>query len=343
MSEIQAIQKIKGKIALTVLATIAVTFFAAYGMVWIVNYLSGSFLNWWMVLISASVYAGIQIMLLLLLGPWSVEGQFGSKLNFITQGDNPKVWNMVEKMSEEVKVKFSKVGILNTTELNAFVYWGIGYGNAIVFTNGIIDLLDEEELSGVCGHELGHVTHGDLKAMSFLSSLPIFLHTFYHFSQSEGKYKKDSAAWLLIYLIFIGALIACHFLSLYLSRQREYHADANATIMKKSPIPIAAALAKITYKNISKGEMDLAVRKELNTLCIIDPHSVARQTKEIANTIKSISEIADYIDDPDIDQGDLEEEMEKEKQRGGEMERTHPLTVNRITFIVELARESGFI
>ncbi|MBD3229368.1 MAG: M48 family metalloprotease [Candidatus Lokiarchaeota archaeon] len=345
MGETEAIRTIKGKIYLTILISVTVTFFTAFGITALVSYFTGYF-NWLLVLIIASIYAAIQIVLQLLLGPSAIESHFGNKLNFISGGSggaNKKVWNMVEKMSKEGNVKFAKIGILETSELNAFVYWGLGYGNAIVFTKGIIEKLDDEELSGVCGHEIGHVKHGDMKAMIFLSTLPIFLHTFYSYSQSQGKYKKDTVIWLLIFIIFLGALIASQYLSLYLSRLREYHADSNATDMKESPVPIAAALAKITYGNIGKGEAMLATRKEVNMLCIVDPHSVARQTNNIAETVNSISEIADHISDPDIDQGELEEEMKKEKKRGGEMERTHPLTVNRITFVVDYAKEIGVI
>lgn len=343
MGETKAIRTIKGKIYFTILASVVITFFTAFGVSALVTYFTGYF-NWLFVLIIAIIYAAIQIVLQLFLGPSSVESHFGNNLNFISGGGgNQKIWNMVEKMSKEADVKFSKVGILNTTELNAFVYWGPGYGNAIVFTKGIIEKLDDEELSGVCGHEIGHVKHGDMKAMVFLSTLPIFLHTFYSYSQSKEKYEKDSLIWILIFIIFLGALIASNYLSLYLSRLREYHADSNATEMKKSPIPIAAALAKITYGNIGKGENMLATRREVNRLCIVDPHSVARQTNNIAETVNSISEIADHISDPDIDQGELKEEMEKEKERGGELERTHPLTVNRITFVVDFAKEIGLI
>ena len=78
-------------------------------------------------------------------------------------------------------------------------------------------------------------------------------------------------------------------------------------------------------------------------LCIIDPHSVARQTNDIREKVKSISEIADHIQDPDIDQDRLREEMEKEKLSKNEVDRTHPLTANRIQFVVEYAKELGYI
>lgn len=342
LTEAKAVKSIKGKIALTILLSVFVTFIASWGIAAIVTYFGG-FFDWFWTTIIASVYAGVQIMFQLFLGPSAIQSHFGNKLVFINEQQNPDLWNMVQDMSKEAKMKFSKVGILNTSELNAFVYWGLGYGNAIVFTKGLMEKLDSEELAGVAGHEIGHVIHGDLKAMLFLLALPIFLHTFYTYSQSEGKYKKQSLVWLIILLVFLGAYFASNYLSLYLSRLREYHADSNATKMMKSPVPIAAALAKITYGNIGKGEEMLATRKEVNCLCIVDPHSVARQTNNIAETVNSISEIADQIDDPDIDQGELEEEMEKEKKRGGEMERTHPLTVNRITFVVDYAKEIGLI
>ncbi|MHA1269652.1 MAG: M48 family metallopeptidase [Candidatus Helarchaeota archaeon] len=343
MSASKELMRIKGKLALSILGTVSIIFLTGFGITALSSWCLYSTINYLVALGVGAIYAGTQALFQLLLAPWSIQAHFGSKLNFITQGDNPKIWNMVNKMADEVGIKFSKIGILNTNELNAFVYWGLGYGNAIVFTKGIIETLDAEELAGVCGHELGHIKHGDLKAMIFLSTLPIFLHIFYHMSSSTGKYKKDTLTWLLIYLIFFATLIVCSFLSLYISRLREYNADAHSTKMMKSPIPIAAALAKITYKNIGKGNKTLATRKEINTLCIIDPHSVARQTNPIAETVKSISEIADHIDDPDIDQDTLEKEMEKEKKQGGELERTHPLTVNRITFVVEYAKEKGYL
>ncbi|MHA1753539.1 MAG: M48 family metallopeptidase [Candidatus Helarchaeota archaeon] len=343
MSETKSLKRIKGKLALSVLFSIALTFFTCYLLVALGSWFIFSTLDFINILIIASIYAGIQILLQFILAPWSIQSHFGNKLRFITQGENPQVWDMVDKMAQQAKVKFSKIGILQTDELNAFVYWGLGDGNTIVFTEGLINRLDTEELHGVCGHEIGHVKHGDLKAMIFLSTIPIFIHTFYSFSQSTGKYKKDSLSWLLIILVFFVALIVNTYLSLYISRLREYNADANSTQMMKSPVPIAAALAKITYKNIGKGNKLLATRKEINSLCIIDPHSVARQTNDLAKTINSIHEIADQIDDPDIDQNELEKEMEKEKKSGNELERTHPLTVNRIQFVVELSKEAGYI
>ncbi|MHA1229096.1 MAG: M48 family metallopeptidase [Candidatus Helarchaeota archaeon] len=343
MKESKALLRINGKLAFAILATVALTFFAGFGMVALASWFMFATIDFLLASIIGLVYAGIQTLFQLILTPWSIQSHFGSKLKFITREDNPKVWDMVQEMSNEAKIKFSKVGILNTSEINAFVYWGLGYGNAIVFTKGILNVLDEEELKGVCGHEIGHVRFGDVKAMIFLASIPIFLHTFYYYSQSKESYEKDSLIWLLIFLIFFAALIASSFLSLYISRMREYRADANSTQMMKSPIPIAAALAKITYKNVGKVKKTLATRKELHMLCIVDPNSVARQTKQISEKVKSIAEIADQIDDPDIDPDVLEKEMEKEKLKGGELERTHPLTVNRITFVVEYSKELGLI
>ncbi|MHA1341831.1 MAG: M48 family metalloprotease [Promethearchaeota archaeon] len=301
----------------------------------------------------AGGWALFQLLILYLMGPSSIERHYGDKIAWIDREYDPKLWDMIFMRMEEAGVGLVKVGILKTDEINAFVY---GYGKKkgrLVITEGLLKHLDFDEVEGVVGHELGHVRHRDMTITLMLIAIPVLIQSLYYFSYYSGggtRRRSSDSYWvfLLIMILFFATYLASILLMRYISRVREYYADAHSVELLKTPKPIVQALAKLTYRNAITEDAIIKTHTNTHALMIISPMASATQAKEADEAINEAKKRIDLdkygdIGGADIDEDKLEEQMEKELKEKGEMMRTHPLTANRILAALKFAEERELI
>ena len=170
----------------------------------------------------------------------------------LSRKENMRIYNLVENLCMSVGMKTPKIYIIEDDSLNAFAS-GISESTyAVSFSRGIINKLDDDELSGVIAHELTHIRNGDVKLL--IVSI-VFVGIFSFIAQAafrmaiHGRRNKDSKAAAIILVVMIMGIIG-YLLSLLfrfaLSRKREYLADAGAVEMTKDSKALANALRKIT-------------------------------------------------------------------------------------------------
>jgi heat shock protein HtpX len=231
-----------------------------------------------------------------LFAPYMINAAYSIKE--ISRSDSPRLYEMVERLSQKANIKMPKVMLANMQIPNAFAYGSPITGNRVAVTSGLMKELENEEVEAVIGHELGHLKHKDVQIMMFASALPaIFSFLGYSFlfsSYTSGGQRQGNAAFAG--LIGMGCLAINWILSLFvlgLSRLREYYADReSANIVDDGPRKLSEGLAKIV-SSTSKFRMQHKKTKNFSSfksLFIDDPD---RSTSDLIQLSRYRSSIAD--------------------------------------------------
>lgn len=161
------------------------------------------------------------------------------------------------KLCKENRLPLPKVGIIRDRSPQAYTYGRTPYSARLVFSEGMFELLDEDEMEAVLAHELGHIKHWDFVVMTVIKIVPLFLYHIYRVAKdalsNTGKSKKDKAAGYLA-VAMIAAYLAyfiSEYLVLFVSRIREYYADRFSCFATKKPNKLLTALVKISYGLLS--------------------------------------------------------------------------------------------
>lgn len=179
--------------------------------------------------------------------------------------DNPRVYNIVENLCMACGMNMPKVNIVNDPMLNAFASGIDDKSYTVTVTSGLLDTLDDDELSGVIGHELTHIRNRDTRLLvtsivfvgiiSTIMSLTVnlirgFMYSSSGYQRRSSNDKGNGLSIIVIMLIaFVCSAIAYFFTSITrfaISRRREYMADAGGAELCGNPLALASALRKIS-------------------------------------------------------------------------------------------------
>lgn len=171
----------------------------------------------------------------------------------------PHVHAIVHDVASEYRFSAPSIGIIPDRNPTAFTY-GIFRSNArIVLTEGLFEFLDEEETRAVVAHELGHIVNRDFLVMTVAGMLVQMLYVIYSAltrqqRSSGGDRKGKSAAFMIAIAAYVMYVLGTYIL-LYLSRTREYLADAFAAERVEAR-HLANALVKIAYGIATTADTD---------------------------------------------------------------------------------------
>jgi heat shock protein HtpX len=193
----------------------------------------------------------------------------------ISREELPRVYNIVERLSQKVGLPMPKVYLIPTDSPNAFATGRNPNHASVAVTQGILNLLNDEELEGVIAHELGHVRNRDILissiaatlagAITWLASIAKWGMIFGGMrGEREDREGGGIAAIIMIFLAPLAALL----IQLAVSRSREYGADDTGAHWTGNPYALASALAKI--ENYSQ-RMPLIASPSTAHLFIIQP------------------------------------------------------------------------
>ncbi|VVC71771.1 Protease HtpX [uncultured archaeon] len=206
---------------------------------------------------------------------------------------------------------------------------------------------NKEEVKAVLAHEIGHLRHNDAVVMTIVSAIPIIaymvgrtLFNFRFLRAGSGGNRKGSAGGILAAMILtaIAAWIVyfiTQLLVMWLSRSREYYADAYSAYATRNPGALESALSKIAYGlSVAQGETN-----GLRAFYIGDQSTAKRE----------VAEILDHQNEFDLDRNgvldekELEAAMSKEAKSSwgkiNELFSTHPSTYKRIILLKGIERE----
>ncbi|MDD1769854.1 MAG: zinc metalloprotease HtpX [Methanomassiliicoccales archaeon] len=173
------------------------------------------------------------------------------KAKIVSEQESPRLYRIVKQISDLAGLPMPKIAIVPSQTPNAFAT-GRNPKNAVVAaTEGILKLLDDQELSGVLAHEMAHVKDRDILVMSVAATLAgaiAFAARWALFSSMFGGRRDEGSAWIMI-IVAITAPIAAMLVQLAISRSREYKADAEGATLIGKPLYLARALEKLEKEN----------------------------------------------------------------------------------------------
>ena len=159
--------------------------------------------------------------------------------------------NFINQICDKYNMKYPKIGLIDDGAPNAFTYGRTKNDARIVLTRGIFNLLNEQEVMAVVGHELGHAKHYDMVFMTVAQLVPLVLYGIYETftrSNSKSSSNNNSSGYLeMIGLIAYILYVLSEYIVLWLSRTREYYADSFSIEETRNPHALTTSLIKIGY------------------------------------------------------------------------------------------------
>ena len=159
----------------------------------------------------------------------------------VTREELPRVYEVVERMTQRIGLPMPKIYVIPTDSPNAFATGRNPKHASVAVTQGILSLLNDEELEGVLAHELGHVNNRDILISSIAATIAGAVTFLARFGFFFGD-RDDRRGGLLMLIL---APFAAMLIQLAVSRSREYQADATGAHFTGNPYALASALAKL--------------------------------------------------------------------------------------------------
>lgn len=177
----------------------------------------------------------------------------------IHEQDNPQLWHIVKDMAMVGRVPMPRVFIINDASPNAFATGRDPDHSAVAVTQGLLNMMNREELEGVLGHEISHIRNYDIRlstiavcVVGIISFLSGIASRFIWFGGGDNDRDSDNNNALtmifkivaIVFVLILGPLSAT-LAQMALSRNREYLADASSVELTRNPQGLISALKKI--------------------------------------------------------------------------------------------------
>jgi Zn-dependent protease with chaperone function len=187
---------------------------------------------------------------------------------FVDNQDEPRLCRIVEPLAIAAGLSTPYVGVIDSPALNAFAC-GIRQKDAVlVFTRGLIDGLDDDELAAVAAHEIVHIVNGDIR---LIASTNVCLDTLKLLQPRRSTRPMNRirevcslpilAVVLPLMVVLILAVMflrrlavdGSHLARLLIASAREFIADAEAVRLTQNPAALVSALHRIEGRSVIPG------------------------------------------------------------------------------------------
>jgi heat shock protein HtpX len=172
----------------------------------------------------------------------------------VQEGDNARLYSIVRRASTNAHLPIPKVYVIPTDTPNAFATGRNPQHAAVAVTQGIMRILDEDELEGVLSHEMAHIKNRDILTGSIVATLAGAISMIAMmarwgaiFGGFGGRDSENRGGGLGLLIMAIVAPLAALMIQMAISRSREYSADATGAENSHKPLALANALGKLEY------------------------------------------------------------------------------------------------
>ena len=155
--------------------------------------------------------------------------------------------DFIQNVCNKEGIKFPKFAVIDDGAPNAFTYGRFKNDARVVVSRGIFELLTEEEVKAVVGHEMGHIIHLDMFFMTVAQLVPLILYFVYQTLSESDNSDNDNNYGQIIAIVAYVLYIISQYIILWLSRTREYYADEYSITSTNNPNSLANALVKIGF------------------------------------------------------------------------------------------------
>ncbi|ALF54381.1 protease HtpX [Nostoc piscinale CENA21] len=194
----------------------------------------------------------------------------------VSAAEAPGLYRMVEKLAARANIPMPGVYIVPSQTANAFATGRDPEHAAVAVTEGILNILPEDELEGVIAHELTHIINRDTLtqavaatiagAISFLAQMVSYSLWFSGGSRDDDRGGNPLGILLTVLLAPIAATV----IQLGISRTREFSADAGSAKLTGNPRALARALQRL---EATARQLPLDANPAFEPLLIINPIS----------------------------------------------------------------------
>ena len=163
----------------------------------------------------------------------------------VTEADAPNLVRTVARLAQRAELPMPRVAIIPNQAPNAFAT-GRGPKSAVVaVTQGLLQMLDQDELEGVLAHELGHVKNRDVLLSTIAASMVGAITLISRFGFYMGGGRNRGGNPIVAIAVMILAPIGAMLLQMSVSRSREFGADKAGAEISGKPLALASALGKL--------------------------------------------------------------------------------------------------
>lgn len=266
------------------------------------------------------------------IGPKIVERTM--RVRYVTEREQPELHRIVTELAMKAGIPKPRIGISEIPIPNAFAFGTSKKTARVCVTRQLMGMLSRDELEAVLGHELSHIKHRDMVVITALSVIPMICY-FIYFSffwsgifGGGGRDREGALPMMAIALIAFVVYFISNLIVLYVSRIREYYADAGSAELTKNPQALASALYKMINGSARVKSSD-KTKKEMESMRAFfaaDPITARNDLKDLR--------AADLNRDGKIDAYELKMFAEQAKasraDRLMELFSTHPTPVSRV-------------
>ena len=167
----------------------------------------------------------------------------------VTEAEAPELYAMVRELTQRAEMPMPAIYVSPAMQPNAFATGRNPRHAAVAVTQGLLQVLDRDELRGVLAHEISHVRHRDILISSVAAAVAMAImfvaRIAFWGALFGGGNRDDDDNVVGALLLMVLAPIAAALLQMALSRSREYEADRGGAELLGTGEPLARALEKI--------------------------------------------------------------------------------------------------
>jgi len=194
----------------------------------------------------------------------------------VTEAEAPQLYAVVRRVATEAGLPEPKVYVIDQKAPNAFATGRDPQHAVVAVTSGILDIVNERELTAVLSHELGHVRNRDTFVMAVVATVAGAISYLAQMAQwslwfgGGDRDDRDSGSLGMIGMIagIILLPLAAMLVQLAISRSREYGADDTGAAISHDPLALASALRKL---DAFSKRVPLPVNPAVSPLFIVQP------------------------------------------------------------------------
>lgn len=212
----------------------------------------------------------------------------------ISREQAPRLYAVMERLAAKASLPMPKLYLIPQPAPNAFATGRNPSHASVAVTEGLLQLMNDDELEGVIAHELSHVRNYDILTSSIAATIAGAITWIAEmgrwgmiFGGFGGDREDNRGGGLTALLMLIVAPIAALLLQLGISRQREYQADASGAKMVGQPYGLISALEKLGAYN---QRIPTDMPQTTAALCIVAPLSARQMFSNLFSTHPPLSE-----------------------------------------------------